>query len=103
MLVDSATPSFQGQDLFLTESYTSDGQWYRDQGIATYNPTAYEIQQIVVRTLYSGAVQMSLQDYLTPNTLSTTMLLANSFTVGSTAVQVHKQPIFSSSSSSSSF
>ena len=87
VLVDSATPSYQGQDLFLTESYTSDGQWYRDQGIATYNPTTYEIQQIVVPS-DGRTVRMSLQDYLTPNTLNTTMLLANAFAEGSTAVQV---------------
>ena len=70
----------------------SDGQWYRDQGIATYNPTTYEIQRIAVLNSYGlGSVVLSMQDYLTPNTLNTTMLYASSFTMESTAVQVHKQ------------
>lgn len=54
---------FAGNDLFLTESYLN-GNWYRDQGVATYNPVVYEVQQIFIPTGVSTSFKLT--DYLTP-------------------------------------
>jgi len=56
---------FSGTDLFLTESYIN-GLWYRDHGLAQYNPLVYEIQRVVI----TGSTTLQLYDYLTPPSTS---------------------------------
>jgi hypothetical protein len=38
---------FAGRDVFFTESFLA-GAWYRDQGVAVYNPVVYDIQSVFV-------------------------------------------------------
>ena len=57
-------PGSLGQDIFFTESFLN-GAWYRDHGIASYNPVVYEVQQVFIPAVVSS-VQFSLPDYLTP-------------------------------------
>eukprot|EP01031_Cornospumella_fuschlensis_P050436 gene50436-61707_t len=62
-----AAPGFAGKDVFFTETLLSNGSWYRDQGVAQYNPQVYDVQAIkfVAASIGTSAV-VSLQDYLTP-------------------------------------
>jgi hypothetical protein len=75
--------SFTGQDQFFTETFNQDGTWYRDQGVATYNPTTYEVQQVVVQNLGTTPtvpagqeIVLGLQDYLTYVPLALFLLLS---------------------------
>jgi hypothetical protein len=61
---------FAGKDVFFTESFRN-GTWYRDHGVAKYNPVVYEIQSILIPNTAS-AVYFSLPDYMNP-------LIADSF------------------------
>lgn len=66
VLVDSAAPTFIGQDIFFVESYLN-GLWYRDQGVATYIPSVNEVQVITFSHSYKGkAITLGIEDYLTP-------------------------------------
>jgi hypothetical protein len=56
---------FAGLDLFLTETYTN-GEWYRDQGIALYNPVKYEVASVFFPSSNMNNVTLFLLDYLTP-------------------------------------
>jgi hypothetical protein len=56
---------FAGLDLFFTETY-SNGQWYADQGIASYNPVIYEVVNVYFPAGNTDDVTLFLLDYLTP-------------------------------------
>lgn len=53
---------FTGQDLFLTETYLN-GAWYRDQGIAIYNPVMYEIMSVFVPSNVTSTVYAHHPDF----------------------------------------
>jgi hypothetical protein len=81
-LVSPSSCSFTGQDQFFTETFHQDGTWYGDQGVATYNPTTYEVQQIVVQNLGTTPavpagqeIVLGLQDYLTYAPVALCLLL----------------------------
>ena len=61
---------FAGKDVFFTESFRN-GTWYRDHGVAKYNPVAYEIQSIFIPNT-ATAVYFTVPDYMNP-------LVADSF------------------------
>jgi hypothetical protein len=60
---------FAGQDLFLTEMFLN-GAWYRDQGVANYNPVVYTIQSIFIPISQGGNIVLQLPDYLTPTSVA---------------------------------
>jgi hypothetical protein len=85
-----ATPGFEGKDLFLTETFfASNSSWYRDQGIATYNPQVYEVQTLTIRKVDTSLSQiLSLNDYLTP--FSTIEFNTTSFSGDSSSYDVQQ-------------
>ncbi len=62
--------------------------------MATYTPTTYEIQRVTVAKPLGGStppsVQLGLTDYLTPNTLNTSVLLTDFFVPPANASVVQK-------------
>jgi hypothetical protein len=60
---------FAGKDIFVTETfYSNNNSWYRDQGVASYNPQIYEIQEIrILSTALNNNIRITLEDYLTPS------------------------------------
>lgn len=76
---------FAGKSVFFIESW-SNGSWYRDQGIATYNPVTYEIQEVFIPSAVSGGVVLFLSDYQTPG--SAINFSTSSFSGGSSAAAV---------------
>jgi len=81
---------FEGKDVFLTETWFADNStWYRDQGVAAYNPQVYEVQEITISSSYlSKSVYVQLNDYLTP--YSTQVFNSSVFTGHSTAYEVQQ-------------
>jgi len=81
---------FAGKDIFLTETFfASNNSWFRDQGVAIYNPQVYEIQQISVgHASLNSAVTVVLKDYLTPG--STSSFTSGSFTGAYTSFEVQQ-------------
>ena len=86
VLRDTVTAAgFAGKNIFFTESWMN-GTWYRDQGVATYNPVTYEVQEVFIPTSVSGGVVLLLPDYLTPS--STVNFTTPSFSASSSAATV---------------
>ena len=47
---------FTGADVFLTETYFSNGTWYADQGVSTYNGVVYTVQSVTFQNSATGPV-----------------------------------------------
>ena len=85
----SAAAGFEGQDVFFVETFHANGSFYRDQGVAAYNPQVYEVQQITIDSGFLGqAVVLELADYLTPH--SEANFSTASFTSSSTPFDVQE-------------
>merc|ERR1711871_289774 len=87
VLRDVTTASdFTGADIFLTETYFSNGTWYADQGVATYNSVAYTVQSVTF-VGSTGPVTLSLSDYMTPHSSTSYNAAAFSSTDDAATVQ----------------
>eukprot|EP01036_Dinobryon_divergens_P022354 gene22354-30602_t len=83
----SIAAGFAGKDVFLVETFYANGTWYRDQGVATYNPQTYTTQAVTILSRHSNdGIMLYLADYLTP--YSTAVFATTYFTSNSTPYQV---------------
>lgn len=76
---------FEGEDIFFVETYR-DSKWYRDEGVASYNPVIYEVVSVRFPLSVSTPTRLSMLDYLTPG--SSKMLTTPSIAANNSAYEV---------------